>query len=532
MIRKSWPFWLGGLFIAWAFDFLFWQKAPGISILIWVGLVLIAGGFLLFSEHVRPAWQNLLLMVGALGMAVIMVLRLEPFTRFVAFCIMFGLLFLLTFSYQKAYWIGYRTRDYFTAFFQMIGGMFSRGLGLIASRKANRGLQQTEDEKKSVQRSTGKLIGSILLGIGIAIPILTVLIALLASADLAFASQLNKIIQALNLQNLPEWIFRIVYIVILADLIVGLWLHAGFLKKPENPETGRTPTKPFLGWIPTIIPLVSIVILFAVFVIVQFRYLFGAQSNITFEGFTYAEYARRGIFELLVTAIITLALDLIFSAISSRKGKIQEGVFTSLRVAMLALVLVILASAIQRLTLYENAYGFSRIRTYSHIFIFWLGGLIAATIILVLIKKSKFFGLAVIFAVVGYGATLAGVNVDGFIAKQNIQRATMGYELDSVYLGMLSNDAVSVMVSEFSSVTLPQNVKDVIGSDLACRLKLAQESNKLPWQSFHISTATAFTRLSSISSELAKYPVTQKNGNDEVIIGSSEFPCYFVSGMD
>jgi hypothetical protein len=233
-----------------------------------------------------------------------------------------------------------------------------------------------------------------------------------------------------------------------------------------------------------------------------------------------------------VTAIITLALDLIFSAISSRKGKIQEGVFTSLRVAMLALVLVILASAIQRLTLYENAYGFSRIRTYSHIFIFWLGGLIAATIILVLIKKSKFFGLAVIFAVVGYGATLAGVNVDGFIAKQNIQRATMGYELDSVYLGMLSNDAVSVMVSEFSSVTLPQNVKDVIGSDLACRLKLAQESNKLPWQSFHISTATAFTRLSSISSELAKYPVTQKNGNDEVIIGSSEFPCYFVSGMD
>jgi hypothetical protein len=481
---------------------------------------------------VRPAWQNLLLMVGALGMAVIMDLRLEPFTRFVAFCIIFGLLFLLTFSYQKAYWIGYRTRDYFTAFFQMIGGMFSRGLGLIASRKANRGLQQTEDEKKSVQRSTGKLIGSILLGIGIAIPILTILIALLASADLAFASQLNKIIQALNLQNLPEWIFRIVYIVILADLIVGLWLHAGFLKKPENPETGRTPTKPFLGWIPTIIPLVSIVILFAVFVIVQFRYLFGAQSNITFEGFTYAEYARRGFFELLVTAIITLALDLIFSAISSRKGKIQEGVFTSLRVAMLALVLVILASAIQRLTLYENVYGFSRIRTYSHIFIFWLGGLIAATIILALIKKSKFFGLAVIFAVVGYGATLAGVNVDGFIAKQNIQRATMGYELDSVYLGMLSNDAVSVMVSEFSSVTLPQNVKDVIGSDLACRLKLAQESNKLPWQSFHISTATAFTRLSSISSELAKYPVTQKNGNDEVIIGSSEFPCYFVSGMD
>jgi hypothetical protein len=233
-----------------------------------------------------------------------------------------------------------------------------------------------------------------------------------------------------------------------------------------------------------------------------------------------------------VTAVITLGLDLIFSAISYRNGKIQEGVFTGLRVAMLALVLVILASAFQRLTLYENAYGFSRIRTYSHIFIFWLGGLIAATIILVLIKKSKFFGLAVIFAVIGYGATLAGVNVDGFIAKQNIQRAMVGYELDSVYLGMLSNDALPVLVREFRSAALPQNVKDVIGSDLACRLKFAQDTGKVAWQSFHISTVTAFTQLSSISDKLVKYPVTQKNGTDMVIVGSSEFPCYFVSGMD
>lgn len=532
MIRKSWPFWLGGLFVAWAFDFLFWQKAPGVSIFIWIGLVLLTGGFLLFSDHVKPAWQNFLLMIGAVGMAFIMVFRVEPFTRFLAFCLMFGLLFLLTFSYQKAYWVGYRVRDYIAAFFQMIGGMFSRGLGLMASSKANRALRSTENEKKPERRSTGKLIGSVLLGIGIAIPILAVLIALLASADLAFASQLTKIIEALNLQNLPEWIFRGVYIVILADLVVGLWLHAGFPKKPENPETGKTPAKPFLGWIPTIIPLAGIVLLFTLFVVVQFRYLFGAESNITATGFTYAEYARRGFIELLVIAVITLGLDLIFSTIASRNGKVQEGVFTGLRVAMLALVLVILASSFQRLTLYENAYGFSRIRTYSHIFIFWLGGLILATIILILIKNSRFFGLAVILAAIGYGATLAGVNVDGFIAKQNIQRATIGYELDSVYLGMLSHDAVPVLVEEFKNAALPQKVKDVIGSDLACRLKFAQDSGKLPWQSFHISTATAFSQLSSVINELAKYPVTQMNGTDEVVVGSLEFPCYFVSGMD
>ncbi len=532
MIRKSWPFWLGGLFIAWAFDFLFWQKAPGISIFIWVGLVLLAGVSFLLTEKVKPAWQNILLMSGAMGMAFFMVLRTEPITRFLAFCIMFGLLFLLTFSYQKAYWIGYRLRDHIVAFFQMIGGMFSRGLGLLAASKTNRSSMQTGEEKKIARHSSGKMIGSILLGIGIAIPILAVFMALLASADLAFANQLDKVIQSLRLEDLPEWIFRFVYIVILADILVGLWLHTGFPKKPENPDPGKNPAKPFLGWVVTIIPLISIVILFMSFVVFQFHYLFGAQTNISIEGFTYAEYARRGFFELLAIAVISLGIDLIFSAISKRDERIQGGIFTGLRVAIMALVLIILASAIERLTLYENAYGFSRIRTVSHVFIYWLGGLIIATVILILVKRIRFFGLAVILMVFGFGTSLAFLNVDGFIARQNIQRAQLGYELDSVYLGMLSNDAVPVIVSEFNSANLPQNIKDIIGSDLACRLKLAEKVNQMPWQSFNIATVTAFARLSSISNELAKYPVTQTKGYNEVSIGSLVFPCYLVSGSN
>ena len=532
MIRKSWPFWLGGLFIAWVFDFLFWQKTQGISIFIWVGLVLLIGVFLLLSEKVKPAWQNILLMTGIIGMAFFMALRSEPFTRFLAFCVTFGLLFLLTFSYQKAYWVGFRVRDYVVAFCQMVGGMFSRGINLLSSNKMNRATQQKEAEQENPPRSSGKTIGSILLGIGITIPILAILMALLASADLAFANQLNKIIQSLHLEKLPEWIFRVVYIIVLAYFIVGLWLHAGFPKKPETTETSKNPEKPFLGWIATMIPMTSIVILFMVFVVVQFKYLFGAQTNISVEGFTYAEYARRGFFELLATAVITLGIDLIFSAISSRTGKTQEGIFTGLRVAVMALVLVILASAIERLTLYENAYGFSRIRTWSHVFIFWLGGLIIATIVLILLKKTRFFGLAVIITIFGYSTSLAVINVDGFIARQNIQRAQIGYELDRGYLASLSQDAVPVLVSEFSAMNIPQDIKDVLGADLACRWELALDSNKIPWQSFHIGNVIGQNLLSGIKGELAKYPVAQSNGDYSVHVGSVEYPCYYMSHPD
>jgi hypothetical protein len=521
MIQKKWFLVIGGLLIGWAFDFLFWRKTQGISLPLWIGVVLLAGVGILIFEKVKPAWQNILLMAGAVGMSLFTALRLEPFTRFVTFCITFASLFVLTFSYQKAYWISFRIRDYGMAFFQMLGGMFSRGFGFLCRSSNSSGVLRNPS-KNSIQKKAGSTAGSILLGVGIAIPILAILIALLSSADLVFSSQLQRIIESLHLEKLPEWIFRFVYIIILAFFVIGLWLHAGMPKKPENPEMGKKTTQPFLGWISSIIPLCGIIILFLLFVVLQFWYLFGAQTNISIEGFTYAEYARRGFFELLAISIITIGIDLAFSAMSMRQGKTQESIFIALRVAMMMLVLVIIASAILRLTLYENAYGFSRIRTWSHIFIFWIGGLILGNIVLILIKKARFFGLAVVLVLFGYGTTLAVINVDGFIAGQNIQRSQAGNELDLNYLLLLSDDAVPALIQGFHDGKNTQDVKDILGANLACRWKNAQDSGHTDWQSFHFGEAIAIKQLSEIRNELIRYPVTE---NNIVWAGGREFFC-------
>jgi hypothetical protein len=124
------------------------------------------------------------------------------------------------------------------------------------------------------------------------------------------------------------------------------------------------------------------------------------------------------------------------------------------------------------------------------------------------------------------------MNVDGFIARQNIQRAQMGYELDWQYLATLSSDAVPVMISEFNSAKLTQDIKDILGSDLACRVSLAQDSKHLPWQSFHFGNARSQELLSTLDNELAKYSVTQTNGYSTVHVGSLEYPCNFINGMD
>ncbi len=108
---------------------------------------------------------------------------------------------------------------------------------------------------------------------------------------------------------------------------------------------------------------------------------------------------------------------------------------------MVALVGVMLVSAFQRLLLYEAAYGFSRLRMYTHIFMIWLGVLLAVVVVLELLRRERLFPLAALLASIGFAATLVLINVDGSIVRQNVRRAPLGEGLDVAYLASLSTDS-------------------------------------------------------------------------------------------
>ncbi len=63
-----------------------------------------------------------------------------------------------------------------------------------------------------------------------------------------------------------------------------------------------------VGQIESSIILGSINFLFSIFILVQLTYLFGGESNISRQGFTYAQYARRGFFELIVVVVVSLLI--------------------------------------------------------------------------------------------------------------------------------------------------------------------------------------------------------------------------------
>ena len=305
-----------------------------------------------------------------------------------------------------------------------------------------------------------------------------------------------------------------------AYALAGVFLHAASHSKDEKLVGEGKPVVPaFLGFIEAAIVLGSVALLFTTFVIVQFQYFFGGQENIQFDGFTYSEYARRGFGELVTVAVFSLLLILVAGAVTRRETETQRKVFSGLGIGIVALVLVMLVSAFQRLLLYEAAYGFSRLRTYTHVFILWLALLLVAVVVLEILRRERFFALAALLASVGFALSLGLMNVDGFIVRQNVERAIRGEELDVTYLAEISTDAIPTLADAYRTQPLPASVKEGLGAALTC-YRLEFDEEPLPWQSFHFDRWRAANILASLEGELDGYEVDDEDWRFEVIAPS------------
>jgi Domain of unknown function (DUF4153) len=517
-----------GVILGWGVDLLFWKKAPGISIAIWIMLAL-AGLFLLArNEKTRHAKFSLLLALGIILMTAMTVLRMEGFTRFVNTSLALGGLILLAATYTNGHWFYYRVVDYFLPpIITVFGGLGRPGKVLTQSNG-----EDSKTENKSPLSQIMRHVLPVLRGLLIAAPIVLILGALLSEADMVFADRLEKFFELFDLERLPEYIFRVFYIIVLAYSFTGIFLQAVLPKKAaERPDPNRTWIKPFLGWTESAIVLISINLLFAIFVTIQFRYLFGGQANITAAGYTYSEYARKGFGELVAVAILSLLIYLCLASITRTKSQGHKRGFSGLSTLLMLLVLVMLASSLQRMLLYENAYGFTRLRTHTHVFIFCLAALLIATIVLELTGNRGRFGLALLVFSFGFAISLGVMNVDAFIARQNIQRALQGESLDGYYLTELSNDAVPIIVQAYQNPALPEKARDELGAELACRLTLAaQETEEKPvsWQSYHPSNVKALKMMNALSPQLfEEYSIyTDEYGGLYVPLSFDTHYCY------
>lgn len=514
--------WVIALLLGWAFDFLFWKQGFGLNFALFSALCLLSGFGLLLADGHRPAPQSLWLLIPFVFFAVITFLRQEPLTIFLAYAFTLFSLGVLANTYLGGRWMEYGMAEYFSRFFRLIGSMFTL---------PRRFIKETQKEQAASGTQNRFPTAPILRGVLIALPVVAGFAFLLASADAIFNQKLTDYFKDFDLW---EEILRIGIILVCAYLVAGVFLHTLAQGRDEKLlSEGKPRRRQFLGFTESAIVLGSVAALFLAFVVIQFQYFFGGQTNIGVEGFTYSEYARRGFNELITVAFFNLVMILGLGTFTRRETETQRRAYSVLSVLIVAEVLVILVSAYQRLMLAIDWHGFSRLRLYPSVALIWIGILLAVVAVLELLRRERHFALAFVLASFGFAATMTLVNVDASIVTHNLERVAHGKNLNVPHLASLSSDAVPALVVAFQSPSFSNEIHEGIGAILMCHLKSDTIKPNEDWRSFNFSRWQANQALEAVKPLLEEYHISLTKWPARVRTpGDKFYECLDTTGTD
>ena len=473
---------LGGLV-----GFSFFGQMVGLFVPVFTLLLLLSLAFLAHRRE-GPRWSgNIWLVFPLLFFASMAAIRAAGFNVFLNLGLV---LFLLVWLAQTAVGPDMQSLNFYDYFWQS----FMSCIEITFPQPAET-LAEAVKSIRANQPSLGKLL-SLLRGLALALPVVIIFTMLLVSADPVFRGYVEDLLQFLHLDNLVELATRLVVSGLAFWFILGGLAYALRSQESElQPKAEEVVSQGWLGIIETAIILGSVDLLFAAFVTVQLRYFFGGNRNITLEGFTYAEYTRRGFAELVFVAIFSLGLALALQAWSQRRTPRARAGFEFLAAILVCFTGVILASAFQRLLLYEEAYGFTQLRTFVHVFMVWVGILLLVYLFTLHVNKPRLFVFALFLAVLGFGATLDILNTDAFIVRQNFNRYLETGKLDAEYLATLSDDAVPGLLAAMYRIA-PQE-RAVLGSALHYRFNTLRELQLTTnWAGWNWSRNRAYRLLS------------------------------------
>jgi hypothetical protein len=277
-------------------------------------------------------------------------------------------------------------------------------------------------------------------GVALAVPVLLVFTGLFMAADAAFEGIVTRILDV-DFEGLFEHVFLIAF----WTWIAGGFLRALLLSEPVSLPAGRLVS---VGIVEIAVVLGLVNALFLAFVLVQLRYLFGGASLVALSpGLTYAEYARRGFFELVMVAALVLPLLLAANATLRRDAPRAETVFRALAGTLLVLLSLVLFSALQRMRVYQAQYGLTELRLYTTAFMGWLVLVFAWLAATVLHGRSDRFAFGALAAGLLVLGGLDVLDPDGLIARVNTARAVSGRSFDARYAASLGADSVPALVA-------------------------------------------------------------------------------------
>lgn len=423
---------------------------PGLNVALWAATGVLLLALLLRQRGESASRESQWCVAAALGFAATLALRdAEALAGFGLLSAV--LLLVLAAGHATAAWVSRATPgDAVLGAFRvaLLGALGPIGWGRGETDRASAGWL--------------RVAGTLLRGTALALPPLALLGALLMNADPVF-ERLVKDAVRVDLERVLE---HVLFTAFVAWGTAG-WLRAALVGDESLMDRVRLP-QPRLRAADVTVAIWLLNLLFLAFVVVQLRYLFGGAEVVQLTaGLSYAEYARRGFFELVAcTALVVPILLLADWGAAPESARSRD----LLRGTMLLLVLLlfgVLASAAYRIRLYQAAYGLTEARLYASVVIVWLTGVLGWLVLTVLRGRRERFLWGSIVGGLACVAALIALDPHARIARTNMARAVAGLDVDGEYLQQLSADAVPALLARLD--TLPEPSRCQVAQRLEAR---------------------------------------------------------------
>jgi len=464
--------------LSFIFNFLFFAKEIGISILIFSTILL--GTAFLFGQYqhfrLRRVWW---LILPILFFALMPSIRANEFLIFLNLCAILGLFVLLAHEMTGTPTFLMGIADYFIMIVFMPFQMLSRALSTIVS------IGQIHNETKN-RNAWIRIIKSALM----AVPILIIFGALFSQADLAFSKFINSFVAITISERTIQYLILLCFAFVASlSFLSYIFFHNKTRMTPEKPDVAERPGRE----IEILVFLGLIAVLFLIFIGFQITYLFGGETNIVKAGFTYAEYAHHGFWELVSVAMLSLLVLLASEKYTGAESGNNRFLIPAL--ILISEVIIVIVSAFKRLSLYIDAYSMTELRFYVAGFIILLLVLfILLAVKFIKTKEEHFFTFGTLLSFVAFLIIVNIVNPDSFIATSNLKRYYRTGKIDVLYVGNLSVDA------ELKKIELYKKLEDKDKETL--RRLFQKEKDRLQksieWQSTNISRAQALKLLNEL----------------------------------
>ncbi len=279
--------------------------------------------------------------------------------------------------------------------------------------------------------------------------VLAVFGGLFASGDAVFGQWAEAVVPDLGWDTIVQRTF--VLFLVAGVVLTGAYLA---LNPPATSDAAlpasRRTTRPW-EWA---VPVGVVVAMFLGFLVAQAAAMWGGHEYLReTTGLSYAEYVHQGFGQLTAATFLTVVVVAVTMRIAPREVARDALLLRVLLGLLCVLTLAVVASALYRMSLYQEAYGYTVLRVFVDGFELWLGLVVAFLLAGVVRLRGSWIPRAVLVSAAVFALGFAAMNPDAWVAGRNIDRFEAGKPLDTLYLSTLSADAAPVLADRLPAAT-------------------------------------------------------------------------------